>query len=474
MLSSERGHRPQSTSGYRKLPKDLHAWIKKTWYDRSMSGIIVVGAQWGDEGKGKIVDVLTGRADWVVRFQGGNNAGHTIVVDGAKTILSLLPSGILREDVKCLLSGGVVLNPSVIISEIERVSAAGVTINPSRLYIDEDAHLILDYHVAIDKERERVKGEGKIGTTGRGIGPAYEDRAQRTGIRCGELRDLKALKGKVEQHVEEKNKILKYVLGSDIQVDLNQVWGRLQEEAKILVPYLCAGSRALFDALSQGQRVVFEGAQGVLLDTTFGTYPFVTSSSTIASAALTGCGLGPKMVDFVLGVAKAYTTRVGSGPFPSEIDSPIGDEIRARGHEFGSVTGRPRRCGWFDVVAMKRAVRTSGIESLVLTKLDVLTGLGPLKVCTGYEKNGAPLEDLPSSVSECEGIVPKFMEFAGWEEDLSHARSWGDLPTNARKYIEGLATLVGCPIGVVSVGAGREATMVVDLPPVVRDFIAVS
>ena len=450
----------------------LFGLLPKCGISRYMSGIIVVGAQWGDEGKGKIVDVLTGRADWVVRFQGGNNAGHTIVVDGCKTILSLLPSGILRDNVKCLLSGGVVLNPSVLLAEIERVRGAGITIDPRRLLVDEDAHLILDYHVAVDKERERLRGDDKIGTTGRGIGPAYEDRAQRTGIRCGELRDLPSLKEKVRRQVTEKNKILRYVLESDLQVDFENLWSKLSDEARTLLPYLVPGSKRLYEALQQGQRVVFEGAQGVLLDTSFGTYPFVTSSSTIAAAALTGCGLGPKMVDFVLGVAKAYTTRVGAGPFPSVIEGPLGDEVRERGHEFGSITGRPRRCGWFDVVAMKRAVRTSGIESLVLTKLDVLTGLGPLKVCVGYEKDGKDIDDLPSSVADCEGITPKFMEFAGWDEDLSTARSWSDLPQNARKYVEGLATLVGCSIGVVSVGPGREATMVVDLPPVVRDFIA--
>lgn len=432
-----------------------------------MSSIVIVGAQWGDEGKGKIVDVLTERADWVVRFQGGNNAGHTIVVDGVKTALSLLPSGILRPHVRCLLGAGVVLNPAVLLSEMERVRAAGVDISPGRLVIDRDAHLVLDYHILVDKARELARGADKIGTTGRGIGPAYEDRSQRSGIRCADLLEPSRMRERVRAHVEEKNKILKYVLDSKAHVDFEALWERLAAEAAILAPFVGNGSTLIFDALRAGERVIFEGAQGVLLDQVHGTYPFVTSSSTVAGAATVGTGIGPKMIDSVMGIAKAYCTRVGEGPFPTEILGELGEEVRRRGHEFGTVTGRPRRCGWFDAVAMKRAIRTSGIDSLVLTKLDVLSGLPTLKICTDYLLNGDLTQDLPPLVGGYEGLEPVYLELPGWSEDISHCRSWSELPRNTQEFVNQLSKLVDCPVSFISVGPGREAT----IPACLSDFL---
>jgi adenylosuccinate synthase len=437
-----------------------------------MSSIVIVGAQWGDEGKGKIVDVLTERADWVVRFQGGNNAGHTIVVDGVKTALSLLPSGILRPHVKCLLGAGVVLNPSVLLSEIDRVRAAGAEINPGRLVIDRDAHLVLDYHILVDKARELARGASKIGTTGRGIGPAYEDRSQRSGIRCADLLTPHRMRERVRAHVEEKNKLLKYVFESKAHVDFDQLWAQLEREAEILAPFVGNGSRLIFDALRSGEKVIFEGAQGVLLDQVHGTYPFVTSSSTIAGSATIGVGIGPKMIDSVLGIAKAYCTRVGEGPFPTEMLGDLGDEVRKRGHEFGTVTGRARRCGWFDVVAMRRAIRTSGIDSVILTKLDVLSGLPTLKLCTGYKRGEQLVDDLPPSSEDYEGLEAVYLEVPGWAEDISGVRTWEGLPKSVHGFVETLTKLLECPVSFVSVGPGREATIPVAPPAVVREFLA--
>ena len=436
-----------------------------------MSSIVIVGAQWGDEGKGKIVDVLTEKANWVVRFQGGNNAGHTIVIDGVKTALSLLPSGILRPNVQCLLGAGVVLNPTVLLSEMDRVRSAGAVITPGRLVIDRDAHLVLDYHILVDKARELLRGADKIGTTGRGIGPAYEDRSQRSGIRCADLLNPNKMRERVRAHVDEKNKLLKYVLDSKAYVDFDVLWERLSQEAEILAPFVGCGSRIIFEALRRDEKVIFEGAQGVLLDQVHGTYPFVTSSSTIAGAATIGTGIGPKMIDSVIGIAKAYCTRVGEGPFPSEIDGLLGDDIRKRGHEFGTVTGRPRRCGWFDAVAMKRAIRTSGIDSLVLTKLDVLSGLPTVKVCVGYEVNGEPVDDLPASLEGYEGLIPVYVELPGWSEDISAVRSLRDLPANVQSFLEMLSARIECPISFASVGPGREATIPVEVSDVLRAFL---
>jgi adenylosuccinate synthase len=433
--------------------------------------IVIVGAQWGDEGKGKFVDVLTERADWVVRFQGGSNAGHTIVIDGVKTALSLLPSGILRPGVKCLLGAGVVLNPAVLLAEIERLRVAGGEVSPERLVIDRDAHLVLDYHVAIDKAREAQRGANRIGTTGKGIGPAYEDRSQRSGIRCADLLHLQGVEARVRAHVDEKNKILRYVLGSDTQIEFEPLWEALQSNARILAPYIGNGSATTWQALQEGQNVIFEGAQGVLLDQVHGTYPFVTSSNTIAGGAAIGVGIGPRAIDSVIGLAKAYSTRVGEGPFPTEIGGGIGDELRAKGHEYGTVTGRARRCGWFDAVALRRAVRISGIDSLIMTKLDVLSGQPNLKICTGYRFHGRLVDDLPALPHEFKDLVPEYLELPGWQEEITTVRSWDGLPKAAQSYVGEVERLVGCPVHLVSVGPDREATIQRDPPSLLRSFL---
>ncbi len=436
-----------------------------------MPSIVIVGAQWGDEGKGKFVDVLTERADLVVRFQGGSNAGHTIVIDGVKTALSLLPSGILRPGVKCLLGAGVVLNPAVLIAEIDRLRAAGGEIYPERLVVDRDAHLVLDYHVAVDKARETQRGANRIGTTGKGIGPAYEDRSQRSGIRCADLLHLPGVEARVRAHVDEKNKILRYVLGSETQIEFEPLWESLQSNARILAPYIGNGSAIAWNAIQNGQNVIFEGAQGVLLDQVHGTYPFVTSSNTIAGGAAIGVGIGPRAIDSVVGLAKAYSTRVGEGPFPTELVGGIGDELRAKGHEFGTVTGRARRCGWFDAVALRRAVRISGIDSLIMTKLDVLSGQPTLKICTGYRSGGRVVDDLPALPHEFQDLVPEYIEMPGWQEDVTAVRSWDGLPKAAQSYVREVERLVGCPVHLVSVGPDREATIQRDPPGLLRGFL---
>jgi adenylosuccinate synthase len=434
-------------------------------------GIVIVGAQWGDEGKGKFVDVFTERADLVVRFQGGSNAGHTIVIDGKKTALSLLPSGMLRPGVKCLLGAGVVINPTSLIQEMDRLRAAGGEVSPERFIIDRDAHLVLDYHIAIDRAREIRLGVNKIGTTGKGIGPCYEDRSQRTGIRCADLLNLEAIRERVKNHVIEKNKILKFVLESDTQVEFEPLWSALKSHAKILSAYIGNGSVVAYEALKGGQNVIFEGAQGVLLDTMHGTYPYVTSSNTIAGGAAIGVGIGPRMIDSVVGLAKAYSTRVGEGPFPTELRDKTGDELRERGHEFGTITGRARRCGWFDAVALRRAIRISGIDSLIVTKLDVLTGQPNLKICVGYRRGGKKVNDLPALVQEYQELEMEYIEVPGWSEDISKATSWSDLPKAAQDYIMTIEKLVECPVGFVSVGPDRVATIPVNPSPLLRGFL---
>ncbi len=436
-----------------------------------MPSIVIVGAQWGDEGKGKFVDVLTERADWVVRFQGGSNAGHTIVIDGVKTALSLLPSGVLRPGVKCLLGAGVVLNPAVLIAEMERLRAAGAEVSPERLVIDRDAHLVLDYHVAVDKAREAQRGANRIGTTGKGIGPAYEDRSQRSGIRCADLLHLQGVEARVRAHVDEKNKILRYVLGSETEIEFEPVWEALQSNARILAPYIGNGSAITWQALKGGQNVIFEGAQGVLLDQVHGTYPFVTSSNTIAGGAAIGVGIGPREIDSVVGLAKAYSTRVGEGPFPTELHGAVDQELRVKGHEYGTVTGRARRCGWFDAVALRRAVRISGIDSIILTKLDVLSGQPSIKICSGYRCGGRIVDDLPALPHEFKDLTPEYLELPGWQEDITAVRSWQDLPKAAQSYVREVERVVGCPVHLVSVGPDREATIQLNPPTLLRSFL---
>lgn len=436
-----------------------------------MPALTIIGAQWGDEGKGKVVDFVTARADMVVRFQGGNNAGHTLVVDGAKTTLSLIPSGALRPQTKCLIGAGTVLNASVLVAEMEKLSALGIDLSPSRLIVDRDAHLVLDYHVAIDQERERSGLYPRIGTTGRGIGPAYEDRASRLGIRCAELLYPERLRERVFQQAKECNQYLSGVLGSSRRVDVESIWQELSDAAARLQPFVGNGSLLVDESLQRGEKVVFEGAQGVLLDAVHGTYPYVTSSSTIAGAVCTGVGIGPKSVGTVLGIAKAYATRVGEGPFPSEMGEEMSVDIRTRGHEFGSVTGRPRRCGWFDVPAMRRAIRISGIDAIGLTKLDVLTGLKSIKVCVGYTRGGVVLDDLPALAHEFADLVPEWREFPGWDDDIRGIRKHSDLPRKVREFVTGISKLCDRPIVLTSVAPDREATLPLDNNGLLDSFV---
>ena len=426
-----------------------------------MPGLVVVGAQWGDEGKGKVVDYLTPQAAWVVRFQGGNNAGHTLVVNGNKTKLHLVPSGILRSDCRCLIGAGVVVDPRVLLEELSELRRNGVEVNPARLVVDQHAQLILPYHPAIDLAREEKLGKAKLGTTGRGIGPAYEDRAGRCGVQMAELKNLSSLQPRLRRLVDDKNLYLTAVLGGSVQISFEQVWETVREAADALAQYIGNGSLLVSQSLDQNKRVVFEGAQAAMLDLTFGTVPYVTSSSTLAGAVCTGCGLGPKRLEYILGVAKAYCTRVGAGPFPTELRDALGDRIRERGAEYGTTTGRPRRCGWFDALALRRAQRLSGFDSLALMKLDVLSQLEKLMVCVGYrDGDGRVLDDVPALIDDLEKVEPQYQEFRGWQEDLGLVRRWEDLPSAAKDYLEGLSAAVGCPISMVSVGPDRSQTIV--------------
>ena len=436
-----------------------------------MPALVIVGMQWGDEGKGKLVDRLCARANWAVRFQGGDNAGHTLVVDGRKVKLQLIPSGILHPQTKCLIGAGVVANPQVLLNEIKKLRELGVGVGSERLVVDRDAHIIMGYHMAVDAAREEQLGTLKIGTTGRGIGPVYEDRAARRGFRFADLAEPQVLRQKLEVRVEEKNRYLKQVLQSSSQVDFQSLWDALQQAAEQLLPYLGNGSLLLHQALQRHERVVFEGAQATMLDITFGTVPYVTACSTLAGAAATGSGIGPRSIDYVLGVAKAYCTRVGSGPFPTELKDALGDRIRERGAEFGTVTGRPRRCGWFDAVALRRAIRLNGCDGLAIMKLDVLTGLEQLRICTGYSLDGREIEDVPALASDLDRVVPHFVEMRGWTEDIRAARTLAELPRAARNYLEALGELVGCPVQVVSVGADREETIFSGSEGFLREYI---
>lgn len=436
-----------------------------------MSSLVVIGAQWGDEGKGKLVDYLTSRVDIVSRFQGGNNAGHTLKVDGQTTKLALVPSGILHKSTLCCIGAGVVLDPKVFRSELQSLIDAGISVGPERIIVDRDAHLILPYHCAVDIAREKRLGDKKIGTTGRGIGPCYEDRAARCGVRIAELTQLELLRERLEPLVEEKNRYLEAVLGESERVAFETVWEAVQIAAETVLPLMGNVSLLIHNARLAEKRIVFEGAQGTLLDQMHGTIPFVTSSNTIAGAVTTGCGVGPQAIDHVLGVAKAYCTRVGSGPFPTELLDAQGDLLREKGREFGTITGRPRRCGWFDAVAMKRAVRLNGIDSLAITKLDVLSGMKKISIAINYHLDGEKLEDAPSLVSELERVKPEFIELDGWDEDIEGARKWHHLPKAARFYLSTISEIIGCPIGLVSVGPDRESTLYSSSGTFVRNFM---
>ena len=431
-----------------------------------MSNVAVIGAQWGDEGKGKIVDWLSARADVVVRFQGGHNAGHTLVIDGVTYKLSLLPSGVVRQGKLAVIGNGVVVDPWALIEEIEQIRAKGVAVTPETLVIAENAALILPVHRELDRFRETSNSGTRIGTTGRGIGPAYEDKVGRRAIRVVDLKDTTTLKAKVERLLAHHNALRR---GSGVEeADANELTQALAEIAPKVLPYAAPVWRRLEDARKAGRRVLFEGAQGALLDVDHGTYPFVTSSNTVAGQAAAGSGCGPRDVGFVLGIAKAYTTRVGEGPFPTELKDEIGERIGRTGAEFGTVTGRKRRCGWFDAVLVRQTVATGGIDGIALTKLDVLDGFEEVKVCTGYRLGGRKLDYLPPDANEQARIEPIYETIPGWRESTRGARSWAELPAAAIKYIRRVEELIGAPVALLSTSPEREDTILVRDPFVDR------
>jgi adenylosuccinate synthase len=427
-----------------------------------MANVVVVGSQWGDEGKGKIVDWLSEQADIVVRFQGGHNAGHTLVIDGTTYKLSLLPSGVVRSGKLSVIGNGVVLDPQALIDEIERLKVQGVTVTPDSLRIAENVSLILPLHRELEAVRETSNTATRIGTTKRGIGPAYEDKVGRRAIRLMDLADLPALSIKIERLLAHHN-ALRRGLGLT-PIDAAELHAHLARIAPQVLPYMDSVWALLDEKRREGRRILFEGAQGALLDIDHGTYPFVTSSNTVAAQAATGSGLGPNAIGYVLGICKAYTTRVGEGPFPTEQDNDIGRKIGDRGHEFGTVTGRRRRCGWFDAVLVRQTVRTSGIQGLALTKLDILDGFDEIKVCTGYRLDGRELDYLPAGESAQARVEPIYETIEGWHEPTARARSWAQLPAQAIKYVRRIEELIGCSVALLSTSPEREDTILVQNP----------
>lgn len=427
-----------------------------------MANIVIVGTQWGDEGKGKIVDLLSEYADIVVRFQGGNNAGHTMVVNGQQFISHLVPSGILQKKV-CAIGNGVVVDPEVLIEEMTYLKEKGIDIGADLLKISDKAHLIMPYHKAIDIARESKKGDRKIGTTGRGIGPCYEDKAARRGIRFVELLDTQLFTEMLAETLDEKNFYLTHYLnGSALSFD--DIRSRYLKYAERLEPHITHLSAFLSEAISSSRSILFEGAQGTHLDIDHGTYPFVTSSNTVSANACSGSGIGPKAIDGVIGVVKAYTTRVGQGPFPCELLDETGDRIQQTGCEFGATTGRKRRCGWLDTVLLTNAARLNSLTGLAITKLDVLGGLDNLCICTGYEYQGKRLSDFPSNLKVLAECTPILETMPGWKSDITGARTLADLPDEAIAYIHRIETLTGIPVQIVSVGPGRDQTIVIEHP----------
>lgn len=429
-----------------------------------MANVAVVGTQWGDEGKGKIVDLYTERADVVARFQGGNNAGHTLVVRGRKTILHLIPSGILHDHKICIIGNGVVFDPKVFLQEVDELNEGGLFPSSTKLYISEKAHVIMPYHRSIDQAREARNSDKKIGTTGRGIGPAYEDKVARTGIRVGDLYETELFREKLRTSLEEKNFLLKNYFAAE-PLDAEAIADEYLVYAEKIKPYVADTSLILDREIKKGNKVLFEGAQGCHLDVDHGTYPYVTSSNTVSGNASCGSGIGPGAISTVVGICKAYTTRVGEGPFPTELKDAIGDHLQKVGQEFGATTGRKRRCGWLDMVLVRQAVRVSGISTLAITKLDVLTGLDKLKICVGYQSaEGDFAKAAPASMKVFSTCEPVYEELDGWKEDIAGAQKISDLPVNAQKYIQRLKELSGAGIALVSVGAGREETIQLENP----------
>ncbi len=421
---------------------------------------VIIGAQWGDEGKAKIIDILSEKADVVVRCQGGNNAGHTVAVDGEVYKFQLIPSGILYKGTKCLVANGVVIDPQGILGEIDGLLAKGIDVDTLR--ISSRAHLVMPYHKALDRAKESIQAkDGKdIGTTMKGIGPCYMDKAERSGVRVCDLYHEEVFAEKVRENVKIKNAMLKYVYNQEEQFDAEEVIATYLEYAKRLKPFVEDTTVSVYTAIKEGKEVLFEGAQGTLLDLDLGTYPYVTSSHPITGGACVGAGIGPTMIDSCIGVMKGYITRVGKGPFPTELHDEVGDRIREEGHEFGTVTGRPRRCGWFDAVIGEYAVRTSGLTEIALNKIDVLKDLDVIKICVGYEFKGEVIKYFPASLEDLELCTPVYEELEGWG-DISHIRSYEELPASVKKYLARIEELIGCPITMVGVGPNRDQNIVV-------------
>lgn len=427
-----------------------------------MGNVAVIGSQWGDEGKGKIVDWLSSRADVVVRFQGGHNAGHTLVIDGVTHKLSLLPSGIVRGGKLSVIGNGVVVDPWALLKEIEKVRANGVDVSPDNLVVAENATLILPVHGALDEAMENSRGSKPIGTTKRGIGPAYEDKVARRGIRVCDLEEPDTLKEKLERLLQHRNALLRGLNAPEISVD--EIFSKLMDVKDQILPYAGVVWKILDEARSQGKKILFEGAQGMMLDVDHGTYPYVTSSNMHAGQAAVGSGMGPDAVGYVLGITKAYTTRVGSGPFPTEQNNEIGEHLGTRGHEFGTVTGRKRRCGWFDAVLVRQSVKVTGIKGIALTKLDVLDGLKEIKICTGYKLDGKVIDYIPSGQNAQAKLESVYESMDGWSESTQGARSWAELPAAAVKYVKRIEELTGAPVTLLSTSPERDDTILMHDP----------
>ena len=424
-----------------------------------MANTVIIGAQWGDEGKGKIVDMLSAQSQVIVRFQGGNNAGHTIKVKGEETILHLIPSGILHDGKICLIGNGVVLDPAVFLSEVDHLAARGIDVAPTRLGISKKTHLIMPYHKSLDKAREAKRAGHKIGTTGRGIGPCYEDKAARVGLRAGDLADPGLVREKVRHALLEKNVLLRDLYKFE-PLDENAVCDELLGVPPRLLPYLTDVDARIHETMLAGQNVLFEGAQGIHLDIDHGTYPFVTSSNTVAGNAAAGSGVAPGTLNRIVGIVKAYTTRVGSGPFPTELLDDTGSYLRTKGHEFGATTGRPRRCGWLDAVVLRETVRLNGLTDIALTKLDVLQNLPALQICVAYELDGKRLEYLPQEEGALGRVTPVYEELPGFEDDISECTAFEELPGTVQGYIRRIEELSGVKVSMISVGADRRQTIV--------------
>ncbi|OGT89010.1 MAG: adenylosuccinate synthase [Gammaproteobacteria bacterium RIFOXYA12_FULL_61_12] len=424
--------------------------------------VVVIGTQWGDEGKGKIVDLLTDKAHAVARFQGGHNAGHTLVIEGKKTVLHLIPSGILRDNVRCLIGNGVVLSPDALLTEIDKLEQNGVPVS-ERLGISESCPLILPYHVSLDQAREKARGNKAIGTTGRGIGPAYEDKVSRRGIRLGEIFDTARIADRLREVMDYHNHALKHYFDFET-VDYRQVLDTLMAQAERIRPMVEDVTGTLHAYRRAGKNVMYEGAQGALLDIDHGTYPYVTSSNTTAGGAASGSGMGPRYLDYVLGIVKAYTTRVGAGPFPTELFDGDGDHLGTKGHEFGATTGRKRRCGWLDTVSLRRSLDINSVSGLCITKLDVLDGLDTLKICVAYQLDGKEVDTPPVGADRFAECQPVYIEMPGWKESTLGAKGLDELPQAARDYLAKVEELTGTPIDIVSTGPDREETVVLRHP----------